>query len=114
MLQLYTIRVTVILLIFAWLESSCDLVRIIPLWFQIISQIVIHIYLFEAYHTSLGFWQAINYFGIKWTTMQIYLYLCMDVIIKNSFMSMHIYPIPGQDAFLFQWTFIFEVLPQGC
>ena len=44
-----------------------------------------------------------DYFGIQW----IYLYLCTDILSKNTFVPMHIYLISGQDAILFQWKFIF-------
>ena len=50
---------------------------------------------------------SMDYLSIKWTTIQIFLYLCMDVLRKNPCMHIHIYIILGQDAILFEWSFIF-------
>ena len=52
------------------------------------------------------FYLHIDYFGINLTTMNLYLYVCMYVISKKSFVFMHIYLIPIQDAILLQWGFI--------
>ena len=52
---------------------------------------------------------SMDYFGIKWTTMQMFLYLCMNVLKKKTFMFIHIYTISGQYEILFQWI-VFQVL----
>ena len=41
-----------------------------------------------------------NYFGIKWTKMKIYLYLCMYTVRENPFMYMYLYTIPGQKQYV--------------
>ena len=83
-------------------ESCCDLGRSIPTWFQVLGQIVMHIFPVWGRSYIHLFWKimcklylSMDHFGIKWTTIKIHLYLCMDVLSKNHFMSMHIYLIPG-------------------
>ena len=112
--QLYTARVNVIFLIFVWLESCCGLVWGTPKWFQVLGQIVMHVFpvwnilYIHLFWTSLyKLYLSMNYFGIKWTTTKMYLYLCIYVLRKNPFMYMHIYPILGQDKIMFQWSYIF-------
>ena len=51
--QLYTTRMNVILLIIELFEYCCDLGRVIPIWFQVIIDIVMHILPFKSDHTSI-------------------------------------------------------------
>ena len=53
------------------------------------------------------FYLSTDYFGIKRTTMQIYLDLCLDVLRKKTLMSMNVYLITGQDEILLHWRIIF-------
>ena len=42
-----------------------------------------------------------NDFGIMWTKIKIYLYLCMDVLSKTPFMYINMYLITGEDTIMF-------------
>ena len=72
---------------FSWLKYCCDLVGDIPTWFQVLGKVVMHIFpvwgrsYIRLFWTNLcNFYLYVNYFGIKYITMQIYLYIYMDVL----------------------------------
>ena len=78
--QLPNTIVNIIFLVFAWLESCCDLGRVVYTWFQVIGYKVMHIFpvwgisYIPFFCTSMcKMYLSMNCFGINWNTIQIYL-----------------------------------------
>ena len=64
--QLSTTRVNLVFLICSWLESWCNLVRVIPTWFQFIGQILMHISPIWGISYIHFFWRSCVSFTCPW------------------------------------------------